>query len=118
MKKIITAIICLMIMLNWTPVLAAGSVTVSTTSLSITEGQSKTFTIKATDAAGRVDISSTNAAVVKVSISNSFLDNSSVTVTVTAVKKGTAKINVALSDVGTYDGQVLTGTKTINVTVR
>lgn len=117
MKKIITSIICLMLLLNVIPVEAAGSVTVSKSSISLTEGASTTFTIKASSAAGRVDISTSDASVAKINKTNAFLDNSSVGVTVTAVKKGTATISIKLSDMGTYDGAVLSGTKTVKITV-
>ena len=61
-------------------VYAAGSVTVSKSSLTITTGSSATFNVTAKNAAGRIDISSSNKNVATVSVSNAFLDNSSVKV--------------------------------------
>ena len=115
-KKIILLILLLIV-----PILsvnAAGSISLSTSSMTIEVGKSATFTIKANNSAGRVDISSSNTAVAKVSASSKFLDSSSAKITVTAKKEGTATINVKLTDVATYDGKVLKGTKTIKVTVK
>ena len=99
-------------------VYAAGSVTVSKSSLTITTGSSATFNVTAKNAAGRIDISSSNKNVATVSVSNAFLDNSSVKVKVTAKSEGTATININLTDVATYDGAVLSGTKTVKITVK
>ena len=97
---------------------ASGSITVSTSDLNINEGNSKTFTIKANNAAGRVDISSSNTSVATVSKSSVFLDNNSVTITVKGKSTGTANISIKMTDVATYDGDVLSGNKTILVTVK
>ena len=96
---------------------AAGSINVSSSNLSMKVGETKTFTITANNAAGRVDISSTNTSVATVSTSNYFLDMNSVKITVTAKSAGTAKVNVVLTDVATYDSEVISGTKVINITV-
>jgi len=116
-KKITTLLICLVMLFIAIPVEAAGSLTVSTGSLSITQGSTKSFTIKANNSAGRVDISTSNAGIAKISTTSSFLDNSSVTVKVTGVKVGTATITIKLTDVATYDGQVLSGTRTVKINV-
>ena len=118
MKKIvISLIICLMMFLNMITVHAAGNISVSSSNLSITEGSSKTFTIKASNAAGRIDISTSNKNVISINKSSEFLDNSSVTVTVKALKKGTATITIKLTDVATYDREELTGARTVKITV-
>lgn len=96
----------------------AAGISVSSSSLKIDVGSSKTITIKASSAAGRIDISSSNTSVATVSKSNAFLDNSSVKITIKGKKEGTAKINIKLTDVATYDGKVLSGTKTVSITVK
>ena len=63
-----------------------GSVSLNTSSLTITEGKTATFKINASCAAGRVNIISSNTSVAKVSSSSEFVDNSSVTITITALK--------------------------------
>ena len=98
--------------------MAAGGIGVSTGSLSMTTGGSASFTVSASNAAGRVDISSSNSGVARVSIGSVFLDNSSSTVTVTGVAAGTATITIRATDMTTYDDENITGaTRTVSVTV-
>ena len=99
-------------------VFARGSITPSTKNLTITKGSSGVFTITASNAAGRVDISSSNSSVASVNKFSDFLDNSSTTITVTGVSSGNATITVKLSDAATFDTEEeLTGSYSINVTV-
>ena len=98
-------------------VYAAGSINVSTNNLNITRGSSRTFTVRANNSVGRVDISSSNSSVASVNVTNKWLENDSVTVTVKAVGNGSAKITVNLSDVATFDGQELKGSYTVNIKV-
>jgi|GEM_PF-4516194 len=120
MKKLISIILSVMLLLCLIPVnafAASGSIKVSKSSITVEKGKTSTFTITASNAAGRVDIASSNTSVAKVNKTSEFLDNSSVTVTVTAVGSGTANITVTLTDVADYDGNELTGTKTVKITV-
>ncbi len=96
----------------------ASGISLSTSSITLEVGKTSTFTIKASSAAGRVDISSSNKSVATVSSSSQFLDSNSVKIKVTAKSVGTSTINVKLTDVATYEGKVLTGIKTIKVTVK
>ncbi|HIU40270.1 MAG TPA: cadherin-like beta sandwich domain-containing protein [Candidatus Aphodocola excrementigallinarum] len=98
--------------------LATGSISVSTTNLNITKGGTATFSITANNAAGRIDISSSNSSVASVSSSSLFLDMQSGTITVKANQVGNTTIRVYATDVTTYDDEDLTGrTYTINVNV-
>lgn len=119
MKKIKICLIALILLLIVLPVtvFAAGSITPSPRSLSITKGSTKTFKVTASNACGRVDISSSNSAVAKVNVSSQWLENNSVTVTVTGVSAGTAIITVRLSDAATFDEEELSGSYTVSVTV-
>lgn len=117
MKKSIKFILLLLICLP-AIVMASGSITVSPGSLSITEGGKATFSIKASNAAGRVDISSSNNSVATVSMSNTWVENGSVSVSVTAKSVGSATISVKITDAATFDGEALSGTRTVNVTVK
>lgn len=119
MKKIKMFLIALVInfcfMIN---VFAQGGVSISTSSLNITKGESKTFTISANNSAGRIDISSTNSGIASISKSSTFLDMTSDTITVTANNVGSTTIKIYISDMTTYDDEVLSGkTYTINVNV-
>ena len=96
---------------------ASGEINISTYNITIEEGSSATFNISAINAAGRVDITSTNAGIASANISNVWLDNSSNTVEVRANSIGSASIIVTLSDASTYDEEELSGTYQININV-
>ncbi len=119
MKKILTAlVICMFVLTAITGnVYAKGSVKPSKTSITIEEGGSSTFKITASNAAGRVDISTSNSSVASINVTNKWLDNNSVTVTVKGKSVGTATITVKLTDVATYDKEPLTNTYKITVKV-
>ena len=119
MKRIKGKILLFMVLLLL-PIIEiyVAGISVSPTSLTISPGSSKSFTIKASSAAGRVDISSSDTSVATVSSSSKFLDNSSVKITVKGKKEGTAKITIKLTDVATYEGKTLSGSKTVNITVK
>lgn len=117
MKKLIMFI--LLIVLYPLNALAAGNINVSTYNLNVTEGSSASFRISASNAAGRVDISSSNNSIASVSSSSIFLDNQSETITVRGLKTGTTTIKVVVTDGTTYDDEDITGrTYTINVSVK
>ncbi len=119
MKKYIYSIIGLFLVAAFFPmkVFAAGGVSVSPSSISMNVGESKTFTVTATNAAGRVDVSS-NSGNVSVSPSTSWVENGSVTFTVTGNSQGSGVVTVTVVDVATFDGEDLSGqTRAVNVTV-
>lgn len=119
MKKILKATIVMMfaILMFGASVYAKGYVKPSRTSMTIINGSSGTFSVTASNAAGRIDISSSNPSVASVNVANKFLDNSSVTVRVTGKSVGTATIYVKLTDVATYDKEPLSSTYKITVKV-
>lgn len=96
---------------------AAGGISVSTRSVNVEPNGSKSFTISASNSAGRVDITNSNPSVATISSSSEFLDNNSVSVTVTGKSVGTAIIKVITTDVATYDLEEVRTTYTITVTV-
>ena len=115
LNKLILLIILSLILIPFS--VHAGSVTVSTRSISLSPGGSSSFTITASSAAGRIDISSSNSSVASVSAGSIFLDNNSQTITVRAGSAGSATINVVFKDVASYDETVISGGYTINVNV-
>ena len=90
----------------------------SVTSNTLTVGNSVTLNIKATDAAGKFSITSSNNSVVSVSSSSVWLDNESRGITLKANKEGSAIITVTANDVTDYNGGAITGSKTINIVVK
>lgn len=120
-KKLSIIMIFLMsIIFLWTltgQVLAAGSFSISKSSVSLTEGGSTTFKISASSCEGKFTISSSDSGIAKVSSSSEWIKDSA-TITITAVKAGTAKITITASDVADTSEQEVTGSKTISVTVK
>jgi len=118
MKKLFAIIlsVCFVASLATTTAFAGG-VSTSTRSLSIKKGGNSSFTITASNAAGRVDVSSSNSAVAQVNKSSAWLDKSSTTISVSGIKDGSATIYVRISDVSGYDGKKISGTIAISVSV-
>lgn len=120
-KKLSIIMIFLMsIIFLWTltgQVLAAGSFSISKSSVSLTEGGSTTFKVSASSCEGKFTISSSDSGIAKVSSSSEWIKDSA-TITITAVKAGTAKITITASDVADTSEQEVTGSKTISVTVK
>lgn len=102
-------------------VVKAAGVNVSTNSLTIRQGGNGSFTITADYAAGRVDVTSSNPSVASVaSTSSVFIDSygaASASFTINGVSEGSAIININISGVSDYDGNMLSGTLTIPVRV-
>ncbi len=118
MNKIKILVLSLLIML--VPALslgATGHINGCTNTSFDTNCCTKTFRITASNACGRVDISSSNSAVAKVNVSSQWLENNSVTVTVTGVSAGNATITVRLTDAATFDEEPLSGSYTVSVSV-
>ena len=104
------------------PAFATGSVAVSKNSLSLAIGGSDTFTISATNAAGRVDIVSADEGVAMVSHDVVFLDSGitnegEAPITVTAEGVGVTTITVTLTDVVTFDEEQLSPSTTYTIDV-
>ena len=110
-KYLITYII-LSLALN---VYASGSINISTTNINMTVNDRKTFTISASNSAGRVDIVPSNSCI-SVSQSSVWLDNDSASVTITSNSACNASININVN-AASYDEEELIYTKTISVTV-
>ncbi len=111
MKKIIVTIICAFAMVALMPVkvLAAGGFSVSTAGVTLHPGESATISVTASNAAGRINISSSNPGVASVSTGAIFLDNSADSVTITAGSVGSATISLVASEFSTYDEEILSG---------
>lgn len=119
LKKNLNYIFIIIVMFALMPVniFAAGSIKPTTSNLSIKQGGTATFTIKANNATGKVNISSSNTTVATVSASSRWMDNDSFTITVKGVSEGDTTITVTLSDAATYDEEELSGSYSINVKV-
>lgn len=123
MRKVFNKLLLAILLLFPISVFAAGSVSVSPTSLTIEEGSSKTFTISAYNTIGDVSISSSNSGVASVSTGEwgtGMVDEGQTktgTITVTGKSVGTATITLTI-DAATFDGDDLAGqTRTVTVNV-
>lgn len=118
MKRIVkyfSLFVCMFIM-SISYVKAAGY-DVSVTSNTIIVGNSVTLKISANDLAGRFDFSVSNSSVISMSSSSVFLDNDSKSITITAKSAGTSVITITPTDATSYDGDAITGNRTITITV-
>ena len=118
MKRDWKKLLYLIVILLFPTVVFAGSISVSKSNISMKPGGKVSFNIKANSAAGRVDISSSDASVATISPNSVWVDNDSKTITVTGKKDGTAVITVKAVDVAGYDGKVIKSSYRINVTVK
>lgn len=115
LKLLILSIVSFVIMPMFA--FASGGISPSTNAINLTEGGSTTFTVKATNAVGRIDISTSNSSVASINVTSKWLENDSVTITVTSGSAGSANIVVKLTDAATFDEEELTGSYTIKVNV-
>lgn len=119
-KKYLIILLLTMIIIPF-KVFAAGGFSVSTTSISMYPGETKTITISTNNAVGKLNISSSNGGVASASPGSIFIQNpgSSESVTITGNSVGTATISVVASDnFATMDEEILAGqAKTITVNV-
>lgn len=116
-KMILT--IMLVFMLFMINNIFAGSLSVSSSSTSLTEGDKSTITIKATDIAGSVNITVSDTSVGTISSSSEFLDDGSTTITFTSKSAGTATITVTPVDMTDYDSlENYTKSSSVKITVK
>lgn len=121
MKKNKTIIILFtfifIIIISGTAFAAKGSFSISKKSANLTVGQSTSFTISASNCEGQFNITSSDSSVVKVSSASVWVTGSQ-SITLTAAKAGTATITITAANVGDTSEQEVTGSQSINVTVK
>lgn len=99
-------------------VFASGGVSLSTNKLNITKGNTSSFKVTASNAAGNIIVSSSNPNVANVSLSSLWIENETVTVNVVGKSVGNATITITLNDMATFDEAVLSGTYKVEVEVK
>lgn len=117
MKKIKLLLFILLFMFI-TPIVDAGSFSVSSNVTSVTVGSKVKVVVKTNEAAGYFVVSSSNSSVLSGGKTTDFLDNSSSTIEFTANAVGTATITVIPKDLAGYDEVEITGSKSIKITVK
>ena len=97
---------------------ASGSYYTSVSSMTLTQGASSSFTFGATNAVGAFEIS-TDGGVSASYSGEKWVDNSSVTISVTGNTVGTGHVYISVYDGADYDGNDLSGKSyTVTVTVK
>lgn len=116
--KIILIIAVILILLGMKNVFAAnGSFSINKNSVAIKVGETTTFSITATNCAGKFTVTSSNTSVATVSTNSEWIENTSKEITITAKSAGTTTITIKADDVASTDEDEVTGSKTIQVTV-
>lgn len=115
LKKIILTVFVFVIAVD--KVDASGKYTVSLSSSNVSKGKSVTLYVKATDCAGKFDISTSDATVASISSNYVFADNETKTIEISTINAGTAIISITASDVTDYDNNIISGTKTLRINV-
>lgn len=116
--KIILIIASILILLGINSVYAAnGSFSINKTSATVEIGSTATFSITATNCAGKFTITSSNTSVATVSSSGEWIENGSKEIKITAKSAGTSTITIKADDVASTDEEEVTGSKTITITV-
>ena len=115
-KKFSFMTMILMLIVIWTltgRVQAAGSFTVSKSSISLTEGGTTTFNVSVSNCEGKFTISSSDSSIVKVSSTLVWpTEQKPGTITITALKAGKATITVTATDVADKSGNNTGGSTT------
>ena len=96
----------------------AAGYSVTTTSNTVTVGNTITLSVKGTDIAGKFSISTSNSSVVGISSGSIWVDNNTQSITLKANKVGSATITIVPVDVSSYSGGTITGNKTVIITVK
>ena len=96
---------------------ATGSFSLSKTSVTLKEGKTTTFNIETKNCEGKFSVTSSDTSVAKVSSASVWAPGDDATITITALKAGTAKITITAINVGDTDENDVTGSKTISVKV-
>lgn len=121
MKKILLGLATILMVTVLAPfkTYAVGGFSVSTQDITLHPGESASFSVTASNSAGKIDLSTSDANIASINSDSIFLDMDSEDITVKANSVGTATITAsASSNFATYDEEILEGqsyTITINV---
>lgn len=121
MKKILLGLATILMVAVLVPLkaFAVGGFSVSTQDITLRPGESTTFSITASNSAGKINLLSSDTNIASINSDNIFLDMDSEDITVKANNTGATTILVSASpNFATYDEEILEGqsyTITINV---
>lgn len=121
MKKILLGLATILMVAVLAPLkaFAVGGFSVSTQDITLRPGESTTFSVTASNSAGKIDLSTSDTNIASINSDSIFLDMDSEDITVKANNTGTTTIIVSASpNFATYNEEILEGqsyTITINV---
>lgn len=118
MKQILKYIIIGMTFFLFSTNVNAASLSVYANQSSVYVGGSVVITIKGSDLAGKVSITSSNGSVLSGGASSVWIENESKTYTFRANSAGTATVTVTPIDVADFSGNAFTASKSVTVTVK
>ena len=118
MKKIVKLIGIILTFMCFHSNVNAGDLSISANTSSVTVGGNVVVTVRGSDIAGRLSLTSSNGSVLSGGASSFWIDNNTVTYTFRAVSAGSATITVNPVDVADYSGNVYSQSKSITVSVR
>ncbi len=110
MKKMIIGIIILFVVALLIPFRASavGGFSVSTEEINLHPGGTASFSVTASNSAGKIDLSSNDVGIASIDTGSIFLDQDSEEITVTATGVGSTSILVsATANFATYDEEIL-----------
>ena len=119
MKRLLRVIEIVLAMIILFSTYSNANVSISNTSLSVNEGETKTVTLTGNNETGTVSVSSSNSAIATATASSDWIENNSVTITITGKSVGTANIivNGKTAIRNSNDGKDSDYSKTISVNV-
>lgn len=118
MKKIIKYIIIGLSFFLFTNSVNAASLSISASKTTVYTGGSVIITVKGSDLAGKIAITSSNGAILSGGASSVWIENETKTYTFKANAAGTATITVTPTDVADFSGNVYSASKSVTVTVQ
>lgn len=118
MKKIakLLTIVCALIFFQ--SKVEAANLSISANTSSVTVGGNVVITVRGSDLAGKLSLTSSNGSVLNGGATSFWIDNNTVTYTFKALSAGTATITVNPLDVADYSGNVYSASKSVTVTVK
>lgn len=118
MKKIakLLTIVCALIFFQ--NKVEAANLSISANTSSVTVGGNVVITVRGSDLAGKLSLTSSNGSVLNGGATSFWIDNNTVTYTFKALSAGTATITVNPLDVADYSGNVYSASKSVTVTVK
>ena len=118
MKKVFSFFVVAFVLFLISPTVYAGSLNISASSKTVTQGGSVNITVSASGLAGKFSISSSNGNVLSGGASNEWLENESKTYRFTAKSTGSATITVtALDAADSSSNSKFTGSRSVTIQV-